>query len=64
MKLTEVTLYTMKMRMKTPFVTSFGTIQDKTVIIIKATDETGVAGWGEGVAFDHPSYTEETAKTT
>ena len=64
MKLTEVTLYTMKMRMKTPFVTSFGTIQDKTVIIIKATEETGVVGWGEGVAFDHPSYTEETAKTT
>ena len=64
MKLTEVTLYTMKMRMKTPFITSFGTVQDKTVIVIKATDETGVIGWGEGVAFDAPSYTEETAKTT
>lgn len=64
MKLTEVTLYTMKMRMKSPFVTSFGTIQDKTVIVIKAKDETGVVGWGEGVAFDDPSYTEETAKTT
>ena len=51
MKLTEVILYTMKMRMKTPFITSFGTVQNKTVIIIKATDETGVVGWGEGVAF-------------
>lgn len=64
MKLTEVRVYTMKMRLKVPFITSFGTIQDKTVIVIKATDETGVVGWGEGVAFDHPSYTEETAKTT
>ena len=64
MKLTEVIIYTMKMRLKAPFMTSFGTIQDKTVIVIKATDETGVVGWGEGVAFDNPSYTEETAKTT
>ena len=64
MKLTEVILYTIKMRLKAPFMTSFGTVQNKTVIIIKATDETGVVGWGEGVAFDHPSYTEETAKTT
>ena len=64
MKLTEVIVYTMKMRLKAPFMTSFGTIQDKTVIVIKATDETGVVGWGEGVAFDDPSYTEETAKTT
>ena len=64
MKLTEVIVYTIKMRLKVPFVTSFGTIQDKTVIVIKATDETGVVGWGEGVAFDDPSYTEETANTT
>lgn len=64
MKLTEVIIYTLKMRMKAPFKTSFGTIQDKIVLAIKATDESGIVGWGEGVAFDNPSYTEETAKTT
>lgn len=64
MKVTEVTIYTLKMRMKTPFVTSFGAVQDKTVLVIKAEDESGIVGWGEGVAFDAPSYTEETAKTT
>lgn len=64
MKLTEVIIYTLKMRMNTPFVTSFGAVQDKTVLVIKAKDESGTIGWGEGVAFDAPSYTEETAKTT
>ena len=64
MKVTEVTIYTLKMKMKTPFVTSFGAVEDKTVLVIKAKDQSGVIGWGEGVAFDAPSYTEETAKTT
>lgn len=64
MKLTAVTIYLLKMRMKSPFATSFGVIQDKTVLAIKAVDESGMVGWGEGVAFDDPSYTEETAKTT
>ncbi|WP_431028269.1 o-succinylbenzoate synthase [Lysinibacillus sp. LZ02] len=64
MRLTEVTIYTLNMRMKSPFVTSFGTVQEKTVLVIKAQDESGVIGWGEGVAFDAPWYTEETVKTT
>ena len=64
MKITEVTIYTLKMRMKAPFVTSFGAVEDKTVLVIRAKDQSGVVGWGEGVAFDAPSYTEETAKTT
>lgn len=64
MKLTEVKLYTMEMRMKTAFTTSFGTMQDKTFLLIEAKDESGVVGWGEGVAFDTPWYTEETVKTS
>lgn len=64
MKLTEVTIYRLKMRMKAPFVTSFGAVQDKTVLVIEAKDESGMTGWGEGVAFDTPSYTEETVKTS
>lgn len=64
MKLTEVTVYRLKMHMKAPFVTSFGAVQDKTVLVIEAKDESGMTGWGEGVAFDAPSYTEETVKTS
>lgn len=63
MKLTEVTIYTMKMRMKSPFSTSFGTMQNKTFLLIEVKDESGMSGWGEGVAFDTPWYTEETVKT-
>lgn len=64
MKITEVILYLIDMRMKHPFETSFGTLQDKTIIIVQAKDQSGVIGWGEGVAFDAPWYTEETVKTS
>lgn len=63
MKLTNITLYTLKMKMKTPFATSTGIVHEKTVLALKAVDESGLVGWGEGVAFDEPTYTEETAKT-
>ncbi len=63
MKLTEVIIYTMKMRMKTPFSTSFGTMQNKTFLLIEVKDQNGLTGWGEGVAFDTPWYTEETVQT-
>lgn len=64
MKLVEVTIYQLEMCMKTPFTTSLGTMQNKRFLVIKAKDESGVIGWGEGVAFEEPSYTEETLKTS
>lgn len=64
MKLIKIEIFQMEMRMKTPFSTSFGTVQNKPLYIVKATDESGVIGWGEGVAFEAPSYTEETQKTS
>ncbi|QED48152.1 o-succinylbenzoate synthase [Cytobacillus dafuensis] len=63
MRLKEVTLRHLKMRMKSPFATSFGTFQDKEFILLEAKDESGNFGWGESVAFDSPWYTEETVKT-
>lgn len=64
MKLEEVIIYKLKMPLKTPFVTSASTVTHKTVLAVRAKDESGIVGWGEGVAFDDPSYTEETATTT
>lgn len=64
MKINEVTIYTLKMRMKQPFETSFGTLQDKSILVLEVKDESGIVGWGEGVAFDVPWYTEETVKTS
>lgn len=63
MKVTEVVLRQMKMRMKSPFTTSFGTFQDKEFLLLEAKDETGLSGWGESVAFHSPWYNEETLKT-
>ncbi len=51
------------MRMKEPFSTSFGTMQDKQFLLLEVHDELGNTGWGESVAFDAPWYTEETVET-
>ncbi|KOY80407.1 o-succinylbenzoate synthase [Lysinibacillus macroides] len=64
MKLTEITLRHLKMPMKAPFTTSFGTVAEKELLLIEAMDESGITGWGETVAFVAPWYTEETVKTT
>ncbi|ASV69555.1 o-succinylbenzoate synthase [Cytobacillus sp. FSL W7-1323] len=63
MKLKEVKLRHLKMTMKAPFATSFGSFQDKEFILLEATDELGNTGWGESVAFEVPWYNEETFKT-
>ena len=64
MKVTEVTIRTLKMRMKFPFETSFGVLQDKEFLLLEAKTEDGLIGYGEGVAFTAPWYTEETVQTT
>jgi O-succinylbenzoate synthase len=54
----------LKMRLKTPFMTSFGTFRDKEFLITEAMDSEGNHGYGESVAFTIPWYTEESLKTT
>ncbi|WP_419394029.1 o-succinylbenzoate synthase [Cytobacillus praedii] len=63
MKIREITLRHLKMKMKSPFSTSFGTMQDKEFLLLEAKSENEHIGWGESVAFDTPWYTEETVKT-
>lgn len=63
MKLREVKLRHVRMKMKFPFSTSFGTFEDKEFILLEAKDENGESGWGESVAFHSPWYNEETVKT-
>lgn len=60
----EVMLRQLKMTMKQPFSTSFGTLQDKDFLLLEVKDENGNSGWGESVAFYSPWYSEETVKTT
>ena len=63
MKIQEIRMRHMEMRMKNPFTTSFGTMQDKPFLLIEVKDEEGNSGWGESVAFQHPWYAEETVGT-
>lgn len=59
----EVNIRKMKMTMKSPFSTSFGTFQDKEFLLLEVTDELGNTGWGESTAFHSPWYNEETLET-
>lgn len=60
----KVTMRHMKMTMKNPFVTSFGSMQEKEFFLLEVFDEDGNTGWGESAAFQAPWYTEETVQTT
>ncbi|PID24113.1 o-succinylbenzoate synthase [Sporosarcina sp. P7] len=59
----EINIRKMKMMMKNPFTTSFGTFQEKDFLLLEAIDEYGNTGWGESVAFHSPWYSEETIET-
>ncbi|MGK7377464.1 o-succinylbenzoate synthase [Planococcus sp. 1R117A] len=63
MKITEIRIRKMKMMMKKPFTTSFGTFQEKDFLLLEVKDELGNSGWGESVAFHSPWYSEETLET-
>ncbi|HBZ08308.1 MAG TPA: o-succinylbenzoate synthase [Bacillus bacterium] len=62
-KIKEVVLHTVKMRLIAPFTTSFGTFQEKHVCLVEAIDESGISGWGETTTSDEPYYNEETTHT-
>ncbi|KHF29152.1 o-succinylbenzoate synthase [Anoxybacillus sp. BCO1] len=64
MHIDTVILRHLEMELKSPFTTSFGTMKTRPVLLVEAIDENGERGWGEGVAFSAPWYTEETLETT
>ena len=63
MKIKSISLHHIEMKLKSPFVSSLGKIQNRECIIVEIVDESGTTGWGEAVAFSSPWYTEETTKT-
>lgn len=64
MKIKKVILHRIRMTLKNPFSTSFGTMSEKDFFLIEVIDEFGNQGFGESSAFTSPWYTEETVKTT
>jgi o-succinylbenzoate synthase len=59
----EVILHRINVSLKSPFTTSFGTMQTKEVCLVEVVDESGLSGWGETVTSDEPYYNEETTQT-
>ncbi len=64
MRLRSLTLYYLKLRLKKPFTTSFGTERFRHVLLLEVQETGGEVGWGEVVADGGPWYSYETVKTS
>lgn len=64
MQLHSIKLYIIKVPLKSSFTTHLETVKERESIIIEVTNTDGKVGYGEGVAFSSPWYTEETVKTS
>jgi O-succinylbenzoate synthase len=62
MRLCQATLREIQMPLVRPFETSFGRTADRRILLVEV-DADGVAGWGECVAGERPSYSPETIET-
>ncbi|KKK36213.1 O-succinylbenzoate synthase [Mesobacillus campisalis] len=64
MKISSIVLKIIKMPLKSPFSTHLEKVLEREAIIVEIRDRDGLRGYGEGVAFSSPWYTEETVKTS
>jgi len=62
MKIESIVVREIHMRLKSPFETSFGTVQNRRILLVEVVAD-GVSGWGEVTAGETPSYNSETADT-
>ncbi|HAL31201.1 MAG TPA: o-succinylbenzoate synthase, partial [Coriobacteriia bacterium] len=59
-----VNLYRVRRSLKSPFRTSHGVMTERESVIVEVVDHLGRVGYGEGVAFTTPWYTDETVNST
>ena len=62
MKIESIILREIHMRLKSPFETSFGTVQQRRILLVEAIID-GISGWGEVTAGETPAYNAETTDT-
>lgn len=62
MKIEAIAVREINIRLKSPFETSFGTTQDRRILLIEVIAD-GVSGWGEVTAGESPAYNAETTDT-
>lgn len=63
LQLEKIELREIEMPLKHRFETSFGTTTGRRVLLVKACDKDGAAGWSECVAMESPFYNHETIET-
>lgn len=64
MRIAQIKLRIISMTLRSPFHTHLGTVSEREGIIVEVIDSDGISGYGEGVAFSTPWYTEETVATS
>ena len=62
MKIEQLTLREIRMRLKAPFETSFGVLQDRRILLVEVIAD-GIKGWGEVTALESPCFNSETTDT-
>jgi O-succinylbenzoate synthase len=62
MKIESIVVREVRMRLNSPFETSFGTVHDRRILLVELIAD-GVSGWGEVTATETPSYNSETTAT-
>ncbi len=63
MRIERITLREICLRLKAPFETSFGSIQDRRIILAEVSAD-GISGWGEVTAAEGPFYNSEAKDTS
>ena len=62
MRIDKLILREIRLRLKTPFETSFGRMDERRIILVEALSD-GISGWGEITAGEGPYYNSETVDT-
>ena len=62
MRIDAISVREIRLRLKTPFETSFGVLDKRRILLVEAKSE-GATGWGEVTAVEGPFYNAETTDT-
>ena len=62
MKIESIIIREIHIRLKSPFETSFGVVQNRRIILVEVLAD-GISGWGEVTAGETPAYNAETTDT-
>lgn len=62
MNIEQLTLREIRMRLKAPFESSFGVLQDRRILLVEVIAD-GLKGWGEITALESPCFNSETTDT-